>query len=381
MDTNPLHTRPQRERSLGELLTGIGAWLAIRALRGMRSVRIAPQESLTELRTTQRWASEEAAELRSALANGQDGSRPAAGAAPVNRIRGVQPAPRAGAVATRAPQRGSRKETDGQQQGLLKTVVHEIQDDDIPGQAAKLAYYAFLALPPAVMAVFGLAGLFGSMDLARTIQQEASVALPASVNEAIVAPFIEQVVLNKAPGPFSIGLLLALWGGSSVFVGLMTTLNAAYDVEEDRSFVKKRAIALGVMLAAALLFLVSAAALLAGPQISGALGLGSTGDLIWALLQWPLAFAFMVAAFWLGYYVLPNRDQSACKKVLLRAAAAAALLWVVATAAFRLYIANFSSYSETYGLLGTFIVLLLWLYVTGLVVLAGGELASEMERR
>ena len=98
-------------------------------------------------------------------------------------------------------------------------------------------------------------------------------------------------------------------------------------------------------------------------------------------MQWPIAFLFMVAAFWAGYYFLPNRDQSNCKKVLLKAAALSAGLWVLATAAFRVYIANFSSYSETYGFLGAFIILLLWLYVTGLVVLAGGELASEMERR
>lgn len=373
---------------VGALLTGIGAWLAIRALRGMQSVRIAPQESLRELQATQRWASGEAAELRSAIASGQDGRHPPTGdggplsrTAPVNRIRGVEPASPAAAVSTPSPAVASGRDPKEPREGLLKAVIREIQEDDITGQAAKMAYYAFLALPPAVMAVFGLAGLFGSVNLAQTIQQEASVALPASVNETIVTPFIEQVVLNEAPGPFSIGLLLALWGASSVFVGLMAALNVAYDVEEDRGFVKKRAIALGVMLASALLFLVSAAALLAGPQISGALGLGSTGDLIWTLLQWPLAFAFMVAAFWVGYYVLPNRDQAGCKKVLLKAAAAAALLWVVATAAFRLYISNFSSYSETYGFLGAFIVLLLWLYVTALVVLAGGELASEMERR
>jgi membrane protein len=87
----------------------------------------------------------------------------------------------------------------------------------------------------------------------------------------------------------------------------------------------------------------------------------------------------MVAAFWTAYYVLPNRDQSRCKRVLARAAAVAALSWLVATAAFRVYIANFSSYTEAYGFLGAFIILLLWLYVTGLVVLAGGELAADME--
>src|SRR5690606_40580140 len=79
--------------------------------------------------------------------------------------------------------------------------------------------------------------------------------------------------------------------------------------------------------------------------------------------------------------LLPNRDQSDCRPLLLKAAAVAAGLWVLATTGFRIYIANFSSYSETYGFLGAFIILLLWLYVTGLVVLVGGELASELEKR
>src|SRR5690606_38182695 len=164
------------------------------------------------------------------------------------------------------------------------------------------------------------------------------------------------------------------WGASSLFAGLMSTLNAAYDVEEDRSFLKQRAVAIATMVAGALLFLVAAVTLLGGPGLASAVGLGTYASTVWTIVQCPLAYAFIVAAFWLVYYVLPNRDQSACKRVLVKAAAAAALLWVIATTAFRIYIVNFSSYNETYGFLGAFIIFLLWLYMTGLVVLAGGEL-------
>lgn len=279
-------------------------------------------------------------------------------------------------TAPRAPRQRSSPE-DGT--GLLKRVWHEFQEDDIPGQAAKLAYYAFLAMPPALMAIFGLAGLVGDEALAGWLEEQARLALPETVTETIIVPFIQQVVLDRAPDAFSIGLILALWGASAVFAGLMTTLNAVYDLDEDRSFLKKRGIAVGVMLVGTLLFILAAGALLAGPAIADAMGLGAAGQLAWNILQWPLAFAFVVAAIWLVYYILPNRDQSPYKTTLLKAAAAAAVLWLVATAAFRLYIANFGSYTETYGLLGAFIVLLLWLYVSGLVVLTGGELASEME--
>lgn len=267
--------------------------------------------------------------------------------------------------------------------GWQKWVRHlfsELVDDDVLGHGAKLAFYAFLALPPALMATFGAAGLYGSESLAQWLREQAALALPRSVNESIVQPFISEVLLSRAPGPFSLGLLLALWGGSSVFAGLMGSLNEAFDVEEGRSWFRRRAIALATLVAAIGLFLVAATALLAGPAIAKAIRLGGVAERAWMVAQWPLAFVFIVIAFWAAYYILPNRDQAACKVTLLKASAIAAALWVAATAGFRLYIANFSSYSQTYGILGAFIVLLLWLYVTSVVVLVGGEIASELER-
>lgn len=272
--------------------------------------------------------------------------------------------------------------TDAERSGgrsLIGRLRREIVADDLLGQAAKLAYYAFLALPPALMALFGAAGLVGSERFAVWLDGQASLALPAAVMEGILRPFIRDVLLEEAPGPFSIGLLLAMWGASSVFAGLIDALNVAYGVRETRSWLRKRATALATMIASVALFLVAAVALLGGPALAGALGLGAAGRLAWSIAQWPVALAFVVGAFWLGYYALPDRDQSACKATLLKASAGAAILWVLATAAFRLYIANFSSYSETYGILGAFIILLLWLYMTAAVVLLGGEIAAELE--
>lgn len=263
---------------------------------------------------------------------------------------------------------------------LLKRTFREIGRDDITGQAAKVAYYGFMALPPALMAVFALAGLIGSDELARWLVQQASTAMPAAVVDNILKPFIEDVVLQSGPGPLSIGLILALWGASGVFSGLMTTLNVTFDVSETRGFFRTRAIAFVTMVAATVLFLLAAVALLFGPELADLVGVGGTGELIWTIVRWPITFAFVVAAFWIVYYALPNREQKASRGTLLKAAGVGAVLWVLASAAFRLYIANFSSYSKTYGFLGAFIILLLWLYVTGLVVLIGGELASEMEK-
>ena len=393
---------------IGLLLIAVGGWMAYSGRQRLKAVDPKPRLAVNEMRGTVQWAGAEAAGLRGALTGKSPGDRASRGAlssagatAPLARVAAERsPAPRApaaarpertstppaAAVAPDGAAAGTRrgKQPPRREQGTLAFLKHvgaEIKEDEITGHAAKLAYYAFMAMPPALMALFGLAGLIGSERLAGWLQQQAAVAMPAAVSEGIIGPFIEQVVLNKAPGPFSIGLLLALWGGSSVFLGLMDTLNNAFDVEDSRSFVKKRSMAVGIMIGSVILFVAAAGTLLVGPAVVDAVGLGRAGEIFWGLAQWPIAFLFMVAAFWAGYYFLPNRDQSGCKTVLVKAAALAAGLWVLATAAFRVYIANFSSYSETYGFLGAFIILLLWLYVTGLVVLAGGELASEMEKR
>jgi membrane protein len=121
--------------------------------------------------------------------------------------------------------------------------------------------------------------------------------------------------------------------------------------------------------------------LVTGPQIARALDLWGTAEVVWNLVQLPLSLLLVVAAFWACYYILPARDQAASKSETLQGAAVATLLWVIATLGFRFYIANFASYADTYGFIGGFIILLLWLYITGLVLLIGGELASALEQR
>lgn len=362
------------------VLLGVGAAMAYSAVSDLRRRQVAPTETLQSLRATQRWAGQEVQEIRSVIGgNGTTGD----GRGAVRTLEPTPPVPAARSAPPPTPAPGAAaapRATDRPQGGLLKRVFHEIKEDDIAGQAAKVAYYTFLALPPTLMVIFSLTGIFGGPGAGDWIAAQLESAMPASAAD-LIDQFVQQVVHDNAPAPLSIGLVLALWAASGAFVGLMVTLNTAYDVEDDRSFIRKRLIAIGVLVAFILLFLVASVALVAGPQIGRALGAGGAGELIWNIVHWPLAFAFVVGAFWIVYYMLPNRDQSGCRKTLLKAAAGAAVLWLIATAGFRFYISNFGSYSETYGVLGGFIVLLLWLYVNGLVILAGGELASEMEEQ
>ncbi|HEX8362032.1 MAG TPA: YhjD/YihY/BrkB family envelope integrity protein, partial [Longimicrobium sp.] len=339
---------------VGALLLAIGGALAFIGIRAARGRQVAPERAITELRATGEWARVEAAGLRAALTGGAEPVAPA----PAVRI--------AASPATPAPAAP-----------LWKRVAKQFGEDDLPNQAAKVAYYFFLSLPPLVMAIFAMAGIFGGEATADWIAGRLQGMLPGEAS-ALVGGFVDDVVREEHPGPLSIGLLLALWAASNVFMALEDTLNATYGIREKRGFVPRRLVALGTLVAVGVLFTAGSGALLLGPAISSALGLGALGETLWTLGQWPLAFALVVGAFWIIYYVLPLRDQRGCKGVLLRSSAIAAALWLLATVAFRVYITNFGSYSATYGLLGTVIVLLLWMYVTSLVILLGGEISSEM---
>jgi membrane protein len=269
---------------------------------------------------------------------------------------------------------------------LYKRVFQEITDDDVPGLAAQVAFYMFSSLPPALLVIFSLTGFVGGDGLGSFISRQLESSLPGSVDDpdtaaGLIGQFIAEVVTEKAPGPLSIGLLLGLWASSAVFVALTDALNRAYELKDDRSWFRRRAIALAVMFGFALLFLGGSAVMLGGAAISEAFGLGPAGDLAWTILQGPLALLLIVVAFFLVYYVLPDRDQSTNKLTLFKASVVAAILWLLASFGFRMYIANFGSYGETYGFVGAILVLLLWMYVTAAAILIGGEISAEMERR
>jgi membrane protein len=374
---------------VGLLLLTLGGGIAFAGLRKARRARLAPEAAIAVLRETGEWARAEAAQVRAAATGGQrraGGIRDDA----ADRIAAPHPPlrhdpPKDGGEDARGTPAEDRKRAQKQihplpaSTPLWKRVLHEFKADDVSNQAAKVAYYFFLSLPPALMALFGLTGLFGGARTGDWLTQRLTTSLPSEAS-ALVTGFVRDVVHGSAPGPLSIGLLLALWAGSNVFTALEDTLNTAFGIHAERPFLKKKAVAVGMLAGCAVLFLGGSAVLLGGGGISDALGLGAVGRTVWAVLQWPLGFALITATFWLIYYVLPNKDQRACRMTLLKASAVSGVLFVAASVGFRLYMANFGSYSRTYGLLGTVIVLLLWMYVTSLVILLGGEVASEMER-
>ena len=376
--------------ALGALLVGgvmlaAGSALMVIGIRKARSARLAPEGTIATLRETGVWARAEVAQIRTRTGRAKRPMRIVAERSrPADRSR-ASASGGTGEEDARGTPREDTERARRQMQPLpvsaplWKRVLHEFKADDVPDQAAKVAYYFFLSLPPAVMAVFGMTGLFGGQRTGDWLTGRLTGSLPAEAS-ALVTGFVRDVVHRRRRGRSPSACCWRCGRESNVFTALEGTLNAAFGVTAERSFVRKKAVAVGMLAACAVLFLAGSAVLLAGGGLSGALGLGDVGRTVWGVLQWPLGFALITATFWLIYYVLPNKDQRGCRMTLLKASAISAVLFVAASIAFRLYMANFGSYSRTYGLLGTVIVLLLWMYVTSLVILLGGEVASEMER-
>jgi membrane protein len=263
---------------------------------------------------------------------------------------------------------------------LLKRTGKEILADGVPTLAAETAYYFFFSLFPLLLFLTPLLSLVGGRDQVMNfvLAQLSSLGNADSI-KPIADAIRSAVYAENAPGLMSLGAVLAAWSGSNIFGSLMTALNTAYDVEETRRWVKRQLIRLGVFTVAAIIMTLATVTILAGEDVIDRvgmwLGLGHVGRFVWKLIQFPLAFAFLIALGFIIYYFLPNAKQDWRK--VLAASTVMTVLWVVATLGFRLYVQYFPP-NPAYGLIGGVIVLLLWMYYSMFVVLAGGELAAEL---
>lgn len=259
---------------------------------------------------------------------------------------------------------------------LFKKIFQEAQRDRLTAEAAKAAYYFFLSFFPTILALFALTGLVGGDTAFRWIMTQLYAAMPGDA-AAYLSRFVLEVTGESRPGLLSAALLLTLWAASNVFVAISDGLNVMYDIEERRSWWKRRAIALAALLASLILLTAATAALVAGPELISLLRLND----VWYLLRWPLAFVMLTLMMWMIYYLLPNREQGRAWRPTLIGALAGSALWVIGTLGFRLYVSNFGSYDRTYGFVAGIIVLLLWLYLSAVAILFGGEVAATLEQK
>lgn len=254
-----------------------------------------------------------------------------------------------------------------------RRVVRGALEDNITGEAAKAAYYFFLSLFPMIMAGFAFTGYFGGSDAFAVIMGWLQSALPESAT-AYMEEFVREITDERQPEALSLGVLLAVWSGSNFFAALGDGLDAMFESRDQAKWWRKRLKAVLLLFVGGALLLVSAIALIAGPALMSAIGIGA----VWSWLVWPLVFVVLVALLFATYYVMPAIDQSRLRRELLIGAVIGTSLWLIATLIFRIYVTNIADYSRTYGFIGGIIVLLLWLYITAIVILLGGEVADAL---
>ncbi|HEX2251971.1 MAG TPA: YihY/virulence factor BrkB family protein [Thermoanaerobaculia bacterium] len=259
--------------------------------------------------------------------------------------------------------------------GLLRDLWREAMEDRITGEAARAAYYFFLSFFPMILALFAVTGIFGGNEAFVWIMERLRLVLPGDAAQYLEG-LVGEITGDSRPGMLSFGIVFALWSASHMFAVLTDGLNVMYDVKENRPWWKRRLIALGALVASLVLLTTGAAALLIGPDLLADWGLGPA----WNVARYPLAFVLLTGLMWLVYYLLPARDQHQALRPVLIGALVGAGLWVLATLGFRFYVAQFGRYSATYGIVGGIIVLLLWLYLTALAILVGGEVAATLEQ-
>ncbi len=266
---------------------------------------------------------------------------------------------------------------------VARRVWNEIQEDDVFGAAAKLAYFFLLALFPLLIFLTSIIGLIlgSGTGVRHALFHYLSQVMPASAFDLIDKTMLE-VSNSSGAGKLSFGLLATLWASASGVGAMMESLNNAYDATETRPWWKKRLIALALTIALSILIIGAVVVIFGGSKIAEHLGatygFSDAFVITWKILQWPIALAFMLLAFALIYYFAPDlRDQD--WKWLTPGSAIGVALWLLVSFAFKGYLHFFNSYSKTYGSLGAVIVLMLWLYLTGAAVLVGGEINAEIE--
>ena len=258
----------------------------------------------------------------------------------------------------------------------------EIAADRLVAVAGGVVFYALLAIFPALTALVSSYGLFAE---AKTIGGHLSLAagiMPDAAFE-LVRDQMLRIAGNSQSGltlGFAAGVGLALWSANAGMKAIFDALNVIYDEDEKRGFIRLNLVSLAFTAGAVAVALLAVGAVVVFPLLTAALGIASVNPSLLSVLRWPALFALVVLGLCLLYRYGPSRRPAAWRWVVTGAALAAAA-WIGGSLAFSYYLANFADYNATYGSLGAVIGLMMWMWLSAVVVLAGGELNAEIEHQ
>jgi len=267
---------------------------------------------------------------------------------------------------------------------VARKTLREFLADQCTDLAAALTYYSVLALFPAAVALLSLVSVVGQAQSTVSTLLQILRDVGASSAANTLRPTLTQLANSRGGGiALVIGLVVALWSASGYVGAFGRAMNRMYEIEEGRPIWKLRPLMLLLTVVTVVLTaLVAIALVLTGPAadaVGSAIGLGSTAVTVWNIAKWPVMLVVVILIVALLYYTTPNVQQPKFRWIS-PGAVLAILAWIIASAAFGFYVANFSSYNKTYGSLAGVIVFLLWLWITNLALLFGAELDAELER-
>jgi membrane protein len=288
---------------------------------------------------------------------------------------------RAGAGQASAPETPTQL-SGGSWMAAARRCVTEFQEDALTDRAATLTYYSVLAIFPGLLFLVSLLGLLGQKATQPLIDNLAAV-VPGAVHDTII-----HAVKNLQRGHATASLLAiagmaaALWSASSYTAAFMRASNAIYDVPEGRPVWKTLPVRVGVTLVLMVLLVASALiVVLTGGLASRAgqvLGIGSTVVTVWDIAKWPVLLILVSLMLALLYWASPNAKQGF--RWVSPGGLVAVIIWLIASALFTLYAANFGHYNKVYGTLAAVIVFFIWLWISNIAVLIGAEFNAELER-
>ena len=267
--------------------------------------------------------------------------------------------------------------------GVLKRTVREFKADNLTDLAAALTYYGVLAIFPMLIVIVSVLGLIGTSATQPLLQNLGAVA-PGEA-KTIFQHAITNIQSHQGTAGvlFIVGLVVALWSASGYVAAFMRASNVVWDVPEGRPIYKTIPIRLAVTLITVILLTLSALAVVITGSLAGKVGnlvgVGSTAVQIWDIAKWPVMLLIISGILAILYYAAPNVRQPGFAWVS-PGSVLAVVLWIIVSALFALYVANFSSYNKTYGALASVVVFLIWLWLTNIAILLGAEFNAELER-
>ena len=265
---------------------------------------------------------------------------------------------------------------------ILVRTYDQINEDRLLATAAGVVFYGLLAIFPAITALVSSYGLFADPSTIAGNLRNLALMLPDG-SFAIVQDQIGRVLAKESTtlgAAFILGLLMAIWSANAGMKAIFDALNVVYEERERRGFFQLNLTSLAFTVAALVAILLMIAGVVAVPLALQKLGLGQRAEWIVTIGRWPALIILLLTALALLHRFGPSRPNARWQWLTV-GALAATILWLVGSALLSWYLSNFGNYTATYGSLGTAIGLMIWMWMSAIIVLCGAELNSEIERR